>query len=96
MGVEKPGIGHLEMAQPAQNRLFGDFVRGVLPVLSAFDEERAARIGGVVEESVIAQPPAGAVAAVDHDVLRKPERLRQREPFALAAGHRQRRARVRH
>ena len=63
------GGDHAEVAQEAQRRLHRDGGRGALPVLAAFDQQRVARIGGIVEERVVAQALAGRVAAVDDDVL---------------------------
>ena len=50
-----------------------------LPVLAAFDQQRIARIVGIVEERVVAQPAPGGVTAVDDDVLGHAERLRELE-----------------
>ena len=84
------------MAQEAQRHLLRDLGRRGLPVLAALDQQRVARIAGIVEERIVAQPFAGRVAAVDDDVLRGAERLRELHALALPAGHRERRARVGH
>ena len=64
-----------------------DLGRRPLPVLAALDQQRGARIVGVVEERVVAQAPARLVARVDDDVRRQPDaRARARAP--CAAGRR--------
>jgi hypothetical protein len=59
-------------------------------VLAAFDQQRIAGVFGVVEERVIAQPLAGRVSAIDDDVLRRAQRLRERDALccrpAIASG----------
>ena len=67
-----------------------------LPMLAAFDEQRVARVDGIVERAVVAQALAGGVARVDHDVLGDADGLRELQPLALPSGQRQRRARVGH
>ena len=96
MRVEERRVGHAEVAQEAQRRPASRPPAPRLPVLAAFDQQRIARIVGVVEERVVAQPLAGRVAAVDDDVLGRAERLRELDALALPAGHRERRAAIGH
>ena len=58
--------------------------RRALPVLAAFDQQRVARVDGVVEGRVVAQPLAGGMAGVDHDVLGHADRA-ARAPRPCAA-----------
>jgi hypothetical protein len=84
------------VAQEPQQRLDGHVGRRRVPVLAALDEQRRARVVLVVEERVIAQPPAGGMTAVDDDVLGRPERAREREALAPQPGQGKRRTRLRH
>ena len=70
MGFEESGFAHAEMAEEAQRHLFRHLRCRGFPVLPAFDQEGIARVFGIVEERVVAQPPAGGMPAVDDDVLR--------------------------
>ena len=73
-----------------------DVGRRALPVLAAFDQQRVARIGRIVEGAVVAQALARRVAGVDDDVLGHADRVRELQALALPAGERQRRARIGH
>ncbi len=96
MRVDEGGIDHAEVAQEAQHYLLRDDRRRRFPMLAAFDEERVARVAGIVELRIVAQTPAGLVAGVDDHVLRHPERERQVASLALPPGKRKRRTRVGH
>ena len=89
-------LRHVEVAQETQNRLDGDLRRARFPMLAAFDQQCAARIVLVVEERVVAQPPARRVPAVDHDMAGRAHRSSEREPLAPQTRHRQRRAGLGH
>lgn len=65
-------------------------------MLSAFDEERAARIVRVVEMRVVAQPAPRTVTFVDDQVLRHADTARELEPLALPSRQRECRAGVGH
>ena len=81
------------MPQEAQRGLLRDERRAALPVLAAFDQQRVARVGGIVELRIVAQAPSGAMTGVDDDVLRHAERAREvaapsrAVPASASAGH---------
>jgi competence protein ComEC len=87
---------HAEMAQEPQRSLHRDAGRRRFPVLAAFDQQRAARVVGVVEERVVAQPAARFMSGIDDDVLRQPHVVRQRDAFRLPPGEGQRRTGIGH
>jgi hypothetical protein len=47
------------MAEETQRHLLRNVRRGGFPMLAAFDQQCVARIPGIVEERVVAQPFAG-------------------------------------
>lgn len=96
MRVDEGRIGHAEVAQEAQAYLARHRRRRRLPVLAAFDEQRAARIFGIVEMRVVAQPASGAMALVDDDVAGNADVSRELEALAPAARQCQRGTRVGH
>ena len=96
MSLQEHGIAHSEMAEETQRHLLRHVRRGGFPMLAAFDQQCVARVPGIVEERVVAQAFARRVSAVDDDVLRDAQRLRELHTLALPAGHRERRAPVGH
>lgn len=96
MRIDEARVGHAEMAQEAQAYLPCDRRRGRFPVLAAFDQQRAARIIGVVEMRVVAQPASGAMALVDDNVAGNADISRELEPLALPARQCERGTRIGH
>lgn len=96
MRVDEGRVGHAEVAQETQANLLCHRRCRRLPVLAAFDQQRTARIVGIVEVRVVAQPAPGAMALVDDDVGGNADVSRELEPFALPARQRERGARIGH
>ena len=89
-------IEHAEVLQKTQRDLTGHLAHGSLPMLPAFNQQRALRAQRIAETAIVTQPLARRVAGIDEDVFGNADRSCQRQPLIGVTGQRNRRCRFQH